>query len=370
MKKIIITTTIIFFTTAINDSFSQKKTSTITVKKNFSGALWIVRHNISTAQKIDELLDTIKDAHIKHLFVQVRGRGDSYYESEYEPLAFDVTEKFDPLKYLIDKTRKSDIKIHAWINVAFVLEPEDFPPKETHILHKHPEWITYDYKGKPMTTYSKKDLRDNLADGYFMDLGIPEVKTHFYRIITDVITKYPVDGIHLDYIRYPYSGYSYHQKKYLSDFGYNPIALKIFKKKYGFDPLKTDRTKKTRQRELFNKFRTDQVTEVVKNVRKIIKSKDDNIIFSAAVMPRYDRGKEVYFQDWPLWFEKNYIDIACVMSYASGMKDFEEYIKYANDKRFKNRIMMGIGVIRQNTDINITVEQIRRVYDCGIRGYS
>ncbi|MCL2154798.1 MAG: family 10 glycosylhydrolase [Leptospirales bacterium] len=372
MKKIIIFA-IIFITVSINISFSQEQTNPTPINRNFSGALWIVRHNISTPEKIDKLLDVIKDTDIKNLFVQVRGRGDSYYDSKYEPLAFDVAESFDPLKYLIEKTHKSDIKIHAWVNVSFVLNAEDYPPNKKHVLSKHPKWVTYDSKGKPMTTYSSKELDKNLAEGYFIDPGIPAAKTYFYNIIKDIIAKYPVNGIHLDYIRYPYSGYSSHYKKNLSDFGYNPIALKIFKKKYGFDPLKPNKTskiKKARQKELFDKFRMDQITEIVKNVNKIVKSKNEDIILSAAVMPRHDRAKEVYFQDWPLWMEKNYIDIACVMSYSDNMKDFDEFINYANDKRFKDRIKMGIGVIKQNSDINITAEQIKKAYDNEIMGYS
>ena len=368
MKKILIFA-IISIIIAINPSFSQEQTASDSVKRNFSGALWIVRHNIATPEKIDKLLDIIKDTDIEHLFVQVRGRGDAYYDSKYEPLAFDVPEGFDPLKYILEKTRKSNIKIHAWVNVSFVLNAEDYPPGKKHILSKNPKWVTYDYKGKPMTTYSKAELDKNLAEGYFVDPGIPAVKKHFYNIIKDIVNKYPVDGIHLDYIRYPYSGYNSHYDKYLSDFGYNPIALKIFKKKYGFDPLKTNRLKKTKKRELFNKFRTDQITEIVKNVRKIVKSKNKNIVFSAAVMPRYDRGKEVYFQNWPLWIEKKYIDLACIMSYTDNIKTFDEFLRYANDKRFKNRVKMGIGVIKETSDINIAFEQIKRIYDSGIKGY-
>jgi len=368
MKKIIIFATI-FITLSINLSFSQKQISSDSVNKNFSGALWIVRNSISTAEKIDKLLDMIKDTDIEHLFVQVRGRGDAYYNSKHEPLAFDVPKGFDPLKYIIEKTRKSNIKIHAWVNVSFVLNVEDYPPNDKHILAKHPEWVTYDYAGRPMTAYSEKEIKENLTEGYFVDPGIPAVKTHFYSIIKDIVAKYPVDGIHLDYIRYPYSGYSSFYKKNLSDFGYNPISLKIFKDKYGFDPLRLDRTEKTPQKELFNKYREDQVTEIVKNVREIVKAKNKNIVFSAAVMPRHDRGKEVYFQDWPLWIENNYIDLACIMSYADNVKTFDEFVRYANDPRFKNRVKMGIGVIKETSDINIAFEQVKRIYGSGIKGY-
>ena len=353
----------------IQFSCSREYIKPISVKRNFSGALWIVRHNISTPEKIDKLLDLIKDTDIKYLFVQVRGRGDSYYNSEYEPAADEVAQGFDPLKYLLEKTKKKGISVHAWVNVSFVLNAEKYPPGVNHILHKHPEWITYDYTGRAMSSYSKKELNANFLEGYFLDPAIPAVKDYTSAIIEDILSKYPVDGIHLDFIRYPYSGYNSYSKRYLSDFGYNPIARKIFKERYGIDPIKINRYKDSRQKEQFDNFRRDQITDIVKRISSIVKSRDKKLILSAAVMPRYDRGKKVYFQDWPMWLDEKYLDIACVMSYSSSKNDFKNYIKYANETSNNNRILMGISV-NKKTVLKKSLEQIGMSYENGMRGYA
>jgi len=365
LKKIII----ILILCLIQFSCSREYIKPVSVKRNFSGALWIVRHNISTPRKIDKLLDLIEGTDIKHLFVQVRGRGDSYYNSEFEPHASDVPPGFDPLQYLIKKMGKRDIKIHAWINISFVLNPETNPIDTKHILSKHPQWVTYDYTGRAMTTYSKKELDKNLLEGYFLDPAIPEVKNYVVNIVKDILSKYPVDGIHLDYIRYPYSGYNPYFKKYLSDFGYNPTARRIFKKKYGIDPIKINRINETPQKELFDQFRRDQITEIVKKINRMVKSKDNNLLLSAAVMPRYDYGKKVYFQDWPVWLNKNYIDLACVMSYTASTSGFKNYINYANYTHSNDRIFMGIGV-KKNTKLKKAMEQIDISYNNGMRGFA
>jgi len=365
LKKIII----ILILCLIQFSCSREYIKPVSVKRNFSGALWIVRHNISTPRKIDKLLDLIEGTDIKHLFVQVRGRGDSYYNSEFEPHASDVPPGFDPLQYLIKKMGKRDIKIHAWINISFVLNPETNPIDTKHILSKHPQWVTYDYTGRAMTTYSKKELDKNLLEGYFLDPAIPEVKNYVVNIVKDILSKYPVDGIHLDYIRYPYSGYNPYFKKYLSDFGYNPIARKIFKKQYGIDPMIINRYKDSPNKKLFDKFRRDQITEIVKRINNVVKSKDKNLILSAAVMPRYDWGKKVYFQDWPGWLNMHYIDLACVMSYSPSIAGFNDYIKQANNTNYNNRIFMGIGV-KKNTLLTKALKQIDMTYNNGMRGYT
>ncbi len=350
-------------------SCSRENIKPISVEKNFSGALWIERHNISTPEKVDDIVNLVRGTNIKNLFIQVRGRGNAYYNSEYEPLATSIPDGFDPLKYLIEKTRKMDFKIHAWVNISYVLDADKYPLDEKHILYKHPEWISYDYSGRPMTEYSKKELEDNLLEGFFLDPAIPEVKDYIASIVKDILSKYPVDGIHLDFIRYPYSGYSSYSKKYLSDFGYNPIAREIFKTKFGLDPISIDRDKDSPEKELFDQFRRDQITEIVKRIRGIVKSKNENLILSAAVMPRYDWGKKVYFQDWPKWLDEHYIDLACVMSYSSNNTCFQDYINYANDTHNNNRIFMGIGV-KKNTGINKALRQIEISYKNGMRGYA
>jgi len=352
----------------IQFSCSREYIKPVSVKRNFSGALWIVRHNIATPDKIDTLFDLIKDTNIKHLFVQVRGRGDSYYDSEFEPKALEIPDDFDPLKYLIEKTAKSDIKIHAWINVGLVLTSEKYPLDEKHILSLHPDWITYDHSGRAMTEYSKKELDSNLLEGYFIDPAIPEVKDYIAGLVKDILSKYPVDGIHLDFIRYPYSGYNSYAGKYFSDFGYNPIAREIFKKQSGIDPADIDRFKNSPEKELFDKFRRDQITDIVKKISSVVKSKDENLILSTAVMPRFDRGKKFYFQDWPEWLNQRYIDIACIMSYSSSFSGFQEYIKHANNAGNNNRIFMGI-IVNKNTKVKNALKQIDLSYQNGMRGF-
>lgn len=366
IKKIFILS--LTFTCPVLFSCSREYIKPIHVKRNFSGALWVVRHNISTPEKIDRLYSIIKDTDIKHIFVQVRGRGDSYYKSELEPRAKDVPGNFDPLNYLIEKTRKSDIKIHAWINIFFVMNHGDFPPKSNHLLARYPYWVTCDFKGRSMTDYSKKELDDNLLEGYFIDPAIPEFREFMTEVINDILNKYPVDGIHLDYIRYPYSGYNPYKKKLLSDFGYNPLARKIFKRKYGLDPININRLGNSSAKKLFDKFRTEQVSEMVKNIHRVVKSINKNLILSAAVMPRYDMGKKVYFQDWPLWLKNNYIDMACIMSYTASSYNFKNFVKYADDTDNNDRIFMGIRVW-EKTSLKSALEQINISYQNGMRGF-
>jgi len=368
MKRKILIAAFITFFPLLTLSCSREQVKPLNVKRNFSGSMWIVRNSIATPGQIDNLLDMIEDSDIRNLFVQVRGRGDAYYYSKIEPHGFDVKNEFDPLSYLVRKTRNTDIRIHAWVNVSFVMNAKDYPGDPEHILSKHPDWITCDHEGRPMTEYSEKELTDNLLEGYFVDPALPEVKQHIYSVIRDILTLYDIDGIHLDYVRYPYSGYNTYYKRYMSDFGYNPAARKIFRKKYGIDPLKINRKRESRAKSAFDRFRTEQVTEIVRGIQTIVKQKDKSIIMSTASMPRYDYGRKVYFQDWPFWLNKGYIDLACVMSYTDNIGTYNSYIDYAKATGSIERIIMGV-MVKEQTGINIIMDEVSAAYNSGARGY-
>ncbi len=362
IKRILLISSIFFL------SCSREYIKPLNVKRNFSGSLWIVRHEIATPQKIDRLISSVKNTDIRNLFVQVRGRGDAYYDSAYEPKPVDVPPDFDPLDYIIKKGKKSGIKIHAWINVSFVLNPENYPAISDHILSKHPDWVTYDYKGRPMTDYTSRELRKNILEGYFLDPAVPGVRIYTAGIVRDIVSKYKIDGIHLDFIRYPYSGYNRYYKKYLSDFGYNPYARREFKKKYGVDPVKINRFGNSRYKKLFDSYRRDKITDIVRLINKTVKEKDNSVLVSAAVMPRYDLGRDVYFQDWPYWLDNGLIDIACVMSYTGKKSIYKNYLSYSLKTDMPEKIYMGV-MVKGKTTVKQAHEQIRLSYEDGFRGY-
>ncbi len=89
---------------------------------------------------------------------------------------------------------------------------------------------------------------------------------------------------------------------------------------------------------------------------------------SAASMPRYDYGKKVYFQDWPQWLNKGYIDLACVMSYTDSMETYKSYINYAQATGNIEKIFMGV-MVKEGTGINIIMDEVTAAYNSGARGY-
>ena len=104
-------------------------------------ALWIVRDHMINPDLIDDALGFAENNGFNHIFVQVRGRGDSFYNSEFVPKSILVDPNFDPLNYLINKCKSKNIKVHAWINVYYLWSSKKHPPQNDHLFFQRPEWI-------------------------------------------------------------------------------------------------------------------------------------------------------------------------------------------------------------------------------------
>ena len=143
-------------------------------------------------REIIDILDSLKLANFNTIYLQVRARGDLLYPSDYEPFAKSLTGKlgedpgYDPLKYFIEESHKRGIEIHAWWNVYKVFGkeiPEMTTPK--HVVLDKPELCKY-YKNE-----------------WWMDPGIPNTNKYLLKLIIELVTKYDLDGINFDYMRYP-----------------------------------------------------------------------------------------------------------------------------------------------------------------------
>ena len=81
-------------------------------------ALWVVRDHVINKESIDRVLMFAENNNYNHLFVQIRGRGDAYYNSRLVPRSHLLKDTdFDPLQYILKKAKGTSIKIHAWLNV-------------------------------------------------------------------------------------------------------------------------------------------------------------------------------------------------------------------------------------------------------------
>ena len=135
------------------------------------------------------LLDQYAKAGINTVLIQTRIRGTVIYPSAYEPWdgclsGFPGTSPgYDALKFAIDECHKRGMELHAWVVTLPMGKWNKLGCRKLHA--KYPGLIK---KIGP--------------DGY-MDPENPRTATYLADICEEITRNYDVDGIHLDYIRYP-----------------------------------------------------------------------------------------------------------------------------------------------------------------------
>ena len=181
--------------------FAQVQTGSAYPKREFRAA-WIQSVNgqfrgmptEKLKQNLIGQLNSLQKARINAIIFQVRPEADALYASRLEPWSRFLTgvqgkapePYWDPMQFMIDECHKRGMEFHAWINpyrTKTTLKSELAP---NHVYNIHPEWfVTY-------------------GDQLYFDPALPESRRHICMVVSDIVSRYDVDAIHMDDYFYPY----------------------------------------------------------------------------------------------------------------------------------------------------------------------
>lgn len=140
--------------------------------------MWIHNRDIQSKQAVDQLLKQAVAGNFNTLFVQID-------RPELRQVAAGESVPSAVMVYLIDRAHQHDLSVHAWFAVGPVvdinLEPGPF-------MSQHPDWIMLNACG---------------TRGDWLNLAHPEAFQFMKNLAMESVRQYEMDGIHLDYIRYP-----------------------------------------------------------------------------------------------------------------------------------------------------------------------
>ncbi len=279
-------------------------------------ALWVVRTTLASPAAVETMVKTAQTAGFNTLLIQVRGRADAYYSGGLEPRppALATQPGFDPLAAAISRAHEGGLQVHAWVNVNLVAGVGEMPSARDHIIYRHPEWLMV--PRALVNDLNKIDSRSpeylgRLAryvrgrsdvEGLYLSPITSGAADYTIDVVRDIIQRYAVDGIHLDYARYP-----------TDDFDYGREALAAFRQDVIGDLSPADRQKyDTRLSgeptiytmafpERWRNFRSGRLTSLIAKVRDAVKAVRPGATISAAVMPErhlsdgvYDRRDDIH----------------------------------------------------------------------------
>jgi uncharacterized lipoprotein YddW (UPF0748 family) len=322
-------------------------------------ALWVTRTTLTSPESIHEMVSAAQGGGFNTLLVQVRGRGDAYYQPTIEPRANELAGKptFDPLATVLLDAHAAGMKVHAWVAVNLVSSAVTLPASRDHVVYRAPEWLMVP---RELAAEMKKiDLRspayigrlarwtrahNNSVEGLYTSPLHPAAQDHTAAVIAEIAAKYAVDGIHLDYVRFPNE-----------EFDYSPAAMEQFKTAILPD-LNDEEKREAAAREpldpaaypnLFperwSDFRRSRLTSLVIKIRTAVKTARPGTVVSAAVVPDAQTAFDSRMQDWRGWIDQSLLDVICPMAYTTETEIYQKQITDAVAYAGSRPVWAGIG---------------------------
>jgi len=331
--------------------------------------MWVVRDSMTSSAAIKKVVAVAVKYHFNTLFVQVRGRGDAFYDSPYEPRAESLARQpadFDPLQMMITEAHKNGLEVHAWMNTFLTWSGTKKPRNPNHLWNAHRAWFATDKFDRVSAVPNAK------SEGAFLQPSSPAVQEHLLNVFTHVATRYDVDGIHFDYCRYNglTQDFSTPTLARFRDFMHAQMTPEQFAR------METMRVKdRLAYVHSFGQewadWRRAQVTELVRRVSTTVKQVKPWIQVSGAVFADADDAFRARGQDWRLWLKAGYFDAVALMSYDKNTARIIAQTRKAVEAAGEKKVYTGIGAWRLSAgDVAKKIEQVRKAGASGVTLFS
>jgi uncharacterized lipoprotein YddW (UPF0748 family) len=322
-------------------------------------ALFVNRFEYSyNTSSINAIFQNAANLGITDVMFQVRGRGDAFYDSNFEPRAIGLSTSFDPLQTAINAAHSRGIKIHAWMNTTPMWQGS-LTPSAGHMYYNiNPSFRLTNNSGAV-------EPQEGWSGGYSsVNPILPEVHAHINNVVNDIATNYDVDGIHLDYIRY-IPGNSF------STLPHDAISHQMFQAATGLNGASSSNAV------AYRNYIEQRITDLVGSIRQTVDAAEllegRDISLSASVWRDPDIAENDYMQDYRTWLEQDLLDVAMPMIYLTSSNDhlFNPNLLNSLNIQTNTRVAPTLGVYLHNADaggVDLTISQLQRAHTLGAYG--
>ncbi len=306
---------------------------------------------LKSTASIETVVAEAVDAGVNTLIAQVARRQDAYYDSEVLPPTPDpaLQPGLDVLATLLDATAGTGLEVHAWISVA----PTWHQTYEG--LEPPPDWVPVVHgPDAPVADRWVTRTADGIWTSY-LDPALPAVREHVVDVVTGLVDRYAVAGVHLDYVRYEGN-----------DRGYHPEVLERYAQETG------NAVPPTVDDPLWSDWRRDQTRGLVAEVHAALEGSDVDlsapvITWGAPPAGTTLAGTRTYdeaLQDWAGWARDGLVDVLYPMNYFRAHEPeqagwFDGWVAYQSEltTEVDTAIVGGVGGWLNQPDA--VVEQLR-----------
>ena len=278
----------------------------------------------------DETMQRLREANFNAVMARFCSAGVAYFPSRYLPEGSFAKENGDQLAAAAAAAARYGIPLHARMLALFLYEA---PPGVRH---------SYAKAGRLMIS-SDGEATDWLCPSH------PENRKLVIGACLEMASRYPVAGIQLDYIRYPWKTYCFCptcKARFQHDLG-----VKV--DHWPFDCLEG------KYRGRFADWRREQLTSLVREISLRLRDVRPGLQFSADVFVNWETHRESFGQDWKAWVDAGLLDFVCPMDYTA---DDEQFATWVTRQRgwVNDRVPLCVGIGPRVEDCNLSPEHVLR----------
>lgn len=291
-------------------------------------AIWLDRSTIIDAgnpEGVKKLMQKLHRAGINIVYFETLNAGFPIYPSKLlknNPLV----KNWDPLASAVQEGHRLGMEVHAWVWVFAVGNRRHNPLVGMPDTYPGPILSDAGLMSEALRNRDGGLSVDTRQNEFWLSPASPKARDFLLSVYKEIVSNYDVDGIHLDYIRYPFQTGG-------TRMGFDPVSRERFTQSTGrsLDTL-DDYTSR-----LWVAWKTYQVSSFVQAVSENLRRIKPDLKISAAVFPmRRDARIVAIQQDWETWINNGWIDMLSPMSYSTDperVQSLFEFVQTSPQKR-------------------------------------
>jgi uncharacterized lipoprotein YddW (UPF0748 family) len=301
---------------------------------------WMTHFGLSLSfhtSRLDNAMANLAKHQVNTLYPAVWNHGHSLYRSAVVSGAggsdrnpwVNLPFSADLLTEVTKQAHRQHLRLIPWFEYGLMI------PLDAGIVKQHPDWLTVDAKQQKTDRpgdQSHSPLRSlrNAIKGEnqgWLNPFHPEVQAFLINLITEVVQRYPVDGIQLDdHFGLPV------------EYGYDAYTTALYRQEHKGKPPPIDPTNAE-----WVKWRSEKLTQLMGRISRSVKAKNPKAIVSLSPnAPEFAYRK--YLQDWPTWVKSGWLDEVVVQLYRPDLASLKQELERPNLRSLSQQVPLSIGL--------------------------
>lgn len=215
------------------------------------------------------------------------------------------------LRECLELAHSQGMQVIPWFEYGF------FARQGNSLRRRRPHWFTQQRDGTLIDDHGME----------WLNPFHPEVQQFYLSLINELMGQYDVDGFQIDdHFGLPI------------EFGYDPYTIELYR-------AETGKLSPSNPREdAWMRWRADKITQFVKQVADIVKTRRPAGVFSVSPNPPGFSYRN-FLQDWPSWLNAAQVDEVVIQTYRWDLISFVNELRKPDIQTLREKLPISIGVL-------------------------